>query len=86
MAAPAGFPITFVGKVTPAGWRTQECVEVGTTIKDPFVDYAAVAKGFGVYGEGPINDPKDLGPALKRAIAVVKSGQPALLDVVMDQR
>lgn len=60
--------------------------EVGTTIKDPFVDYAAVAKGFGVYGEGPINDPKDLGPALKRAIAVVKSGQPALLDVVMDQR
>lgn len=26
------------------------------------------------------------GPALKRAIAVVKSGQPALLDVVMDQR
>ncbi len=60
--------------------------EIGTTIKDPFVDYATVAKGFGVYGEGPINDPKDLGPALKRAIAVVKTGQPALLDVVMDQR
>ena len=60
--------------------------EIGTTIKDPNVDYATVAKGFGVYGEGPISDPKDLGPALKRAIAMVKSGQPALVDVVTDPR
>lgn len=60
--------------------------DIGTTIKDPFVDYATVAKGFGVYGEGPISDPNALAPALKRAIAMVKSGQPALLDVVMDQR
>jgi len=28
--------------------------------------------GMGVYAEGPISDPKDLGPALKRAIEVVK--------------
>jgi len=60
--------------------------EIGTTIKDPNVDYATVARGFGVHGEGPITDPKDLGPALKRAIAVVKSGQPALVDVVTDPR
>ena len=52
----------------------------------PNIDYATVAKGFGVYGEGPITDPKDLAPALKRAIAVVKSGQPALVDVVTDPR
>ena len=60
--------------------------DIGTTIKDPNVDYATVARGFGVYGEGPIVDPKDLGPALKRAIAMVKSGQPALVDVVTDPR
>ena len=60
--------------------------DIGTTIKDPNVDYATVARGFGVHGEGPITDPKDLGPALKRAIAVVKSGQPALVDVVTDPR
>jgi acetolactate synthase I/II/III large subunit len=60
--------------------------EIGTTIKDPNVDYATIARGFGVHGEGPIIDPKDLGPALKRAIAVVKSGQPALVDVVTDPR
>jgi acetolactate synthase I/II/III large subunit len=60
--------------------------DIGTTIKDPNVDYAAVARGFGVYGEGPITDPKDLAPALKRAIAMVKTGQPALIDVVTDPR
>jgi acetolactate synthase I/II/III large subunit len=60
--------------------------DIGTTIKDPFVDFATLAKGFGVYGEGPISDPNELAPALKRAVAMVKSGQPALLDVVMDQR
>ncbi|WP_407157134.1 thiamine pyrophosphate-binding protein [Bradyrhizobium sp. STM 3557] len=60
--------------------------DIGTTLKDPSVDYATIARGFGVHGEGPIEDPSQLGPALKRAIDVVKSGQPALLDVVMDQR
>jgi acetolactate synthase-1/2/3 large subunit len=60
--------------------------EIGTTIKDPDVDYATVARGFGVHGEGPITDPKDLAGALKRAIATVKSGRPALVDVVTDPR
>jgi acetolactate synthase-1/2/3 large subunit len=60
--------------------------EIGTTIADPHVDYATVARGFGVHGEGPISDPAELAPALKRAIAVVKSGQPALIDVVTDPR
>jgi acetolactate synthase-1/2/3 large subunit len=59
---------------------------VGTTIEDPNVDFATVAKGFGVHGEGPIADPSDLAPALQRAIAVVKSGHPALVDVVTEPR
>jgi acetolactate synthase-1/2/3 large subunit len=59
---------------------------IGTTITDPNVDYATVAKGFGVHAEGPITDPKDLGPALRRAVAVVKRGGPALVDVVTDPR
>jgi acetolactate synthase I/II/III large subunit len=66
--------------------RGIENSDIGTTIADPHVDYAAVARGFGVHGEGPIADPKDLAPALKRAIAVVKGGQPALVDVVTDPR
>ncbi|HEY2136783.1 MAG TPA: thiamine pyrophosphate-dependent enzyme [Xanthobacteraceae bacterium] len=66
--------------------RGIENTTIGTTITDPNVDYATVARGFGVHGEGPIVDPKDLGPALSRAIATVKSGQPALIDVVTDPR
>jgi thiamine pyrophosphate-dependent acetolactate synthase large subunit-like protein len=55
---------------------------IGTTLREPFIDYAMVAKGLGVYAEGPIADPKELGPALRRAVDVVKRGEPALLDVV----
>jgi acetolactate synthase I/II/III large subunit len=66
--------------------RGIENAHIGSTITDPNVDFATVARGFGVYGEGPITDPKDLGPAIKRALAVVKSGSPALIDVVTDPR
>jgi len=59
---------------------------IGTTIDHPNVDYAKVAQGMGVYAEGPIDDPKDLAPALKRAIAVVQKGEPALVDVVTQPR
>jgi acetolactate synthase-1/2/3 large subunit len=60
--------------------------DIGTTLKDPNIDFAKVAQGMGVYSEGPISDPKDLGPALKRAIEVVKRGEPALLDTVTEPR
>jgi acetolactate synthase I/II/III large subunit len=59
---------------------------IGTTITDPNVDFAKVAQGMGMYGEGPIANPNDLGPALRRALAVVKKGQPALVDVVTQPR
>lgn len=60
--------------------------EIGTTLLDPPIDFATVARGMGVHGEGPITDPKDLGPALARAIAVVQRGEPALVDVVTQPR
>jgi thiamine pyrophosphate-dependent acetolactate synthase large subunit-like protein len=60
--------------------------DIGTALSGPNIDYASIAKGYGLYAEGPITDPKDLGPALKRAIARVKAGEPALLDVVTQPR
>jgi acetolactate synthase-1/2/3 large subunit len=66
--------------------RGVDKMDIGTTIKDPNIDYATVARGMGVHGEGPIVDPNDLGPALARAVAVVKSGEPAVVDVVADPR
>jgi acetolactate synthase I/II/III large subunit len=66
--------------------RGIEKADIGTTIKDPNVDYATVAHGMGAHGEGPVVDPNDLAPALRRAIAAVKAGQPAVVDVVTDPR
>lgn len=56
---------------------------VGTEIIDPDVDFAALARSFGIHAEGPILDPADLQPALERAAQVVRiRQQPALVDVV----
>ncbi len=66
--------------------RGVDKMDIGTTIKDPNIDYATVARGMGVHGEGPITDPKDLAPALQRAVQVVKSGETAVVDVVTDPR
>ncbi len=60
--------------------------EIGTTIKNPNIDYSTLARSMGVHGEGPITDPKDLAPALKRALDVVARGEPALVDVVTQPR
>jgi hypothetical protein len=37
-------------------------------------------------GEGPIADPKDLAPAIGRALERLRRGEPALVDVVSEPR
>jgi acetolactate synthase-1/2/3 large subunit len=59
---------------------------IGTGITDPNIDYSMMAKAYGMYGAGPISNPNDLGPAIKKAIEVVKKGEPALLDVITQPR
>ena len=59
---------------------------IGTALTDPNIDYATLAKAYGVYGAGPIDNPNALGPAIRRAIEVVKRGEPALIDVVTQPR
>jgi acetolactate synthase I/II/III large subunit len=59
---------------------------IGTVITDPNVDFSHLAKAYGVYGDGPIENPDQLAPALQRAIKLVKSGHSALLDVVTQPR
>jgi acetolactate synthase I/II/III large subunit len=54
---------------------------VGTSIQNPDIEYHKLAESMGWWAKGPIKDPAQLGPALKEAVAVVKSGQPALLNV-----
>ena len=59
---------------------------IGMDMDDPAPDFAALAKSMGWYAEGPIDQPGDVAPALKRAIAKVKAGQPALLDTITQKR
>ena len=65
---------------------TAASVNTGTTIDNPNINYAQLAQSMGVQGQGPIADPKELGPALRRAIEVVQRGEPALVDVVTQPR
>jgi thiamine pyrophosphate-dependent acetolactate synthase large subunit-like protein len=66
--------------------RGVDRAHIGNEIDHPAIDYAKLAQSMGWYAEGPIADPKDLGPALARAIAVVKRGEPALVDVITQPR
>jgi acetolactate synthase-1/2/3 large subunit len=54
---------------------------VGTSIQNPDIEYHKLAESMGWWAKGPIKDPTQLASALKEAVAVVKSGQPALLNV-----
>jgi thiamine pyrophosphate-dependent acetolactate synthase large subunit-like protein len=59
---------------------------IGTRIENPVIDYGKLAGSLGMWSAGPITDPKDLAPALKKAVQVVKAGEPALVDVVTQPR
>ena len=63
---------------------------IGNEIDNPAIDHAMLAQAHGASAEGPIVDRTQLKPALQRALqralAVVKSGRPALLDVVCQPR
>jgi thiamine pyrophosphate-dependent acetolactate synthase large subunit-like protein len=54
----------------------------GAGLRDPDVDFAALARSLGVFGAGPVTRPEELGPALAAAREVVASGRPAVVDVV----
>jgi acetolactate synthase-1/2/3 large subunit len=66
--------------------RGQDRCHIGTKLWEPDINYAKMAETYGLYGQGPITDPKDLAPALKRGIERVKKGEPALIDVVTQPR
>jgi thiamine pyrophosphate-dependent acetolactate synthase large subunit-like protein len=55
---------------------------IGMDMRGPSPDFAGLARSMGWYAEGPIEDGASLGPALRRAIAQVKEGKPALVDAV----
>jgi acetolactate synthase I/II/III large subunit len=70
--------------IARARGRPVENRVVGIRIEDPPVDFAGMARAFGAHGEGPVEDPAGIGPALRRALRVVKEERrPAVVDVIL---
>jgi len=61
--------------------RGSDASPLGTAIENPDIEYHKLAESMGWWAKGPIKDPELLGPAIREAVEVVKSGQPALLNV-----
>jgi thiamine pyrophosphate-dependent acetolactate synthase large subunit-like protein len=67
--------------------RPVENAGIGTHVDDPAVDYAQVARGFGLHAEGPISKPSEVRPAIERALKIVQEKKlPALVDVISEPR
>jgi len=78
--------LMFVEYMCGVRGRGTERGHIGTSLRDPFIDYRMMAAAYGMAGEGPITDPVKLAPALKRGLASVKRGQPYLIDVITQPR
>jgi acetolactate synthase-1/2/3 large subunit len=59
---------------------------IGMDLFGPEPDFAALARAMGCWGEGPIDKPRDVRPALERALAEVRKGRLALVDTITQHR
>ncbi|MEE8517554.1 MAG: thiamine pyrophosphate-binding protein [Dehalococcoidia bacterium] len=67
--------------------RDEEMAYLGMELAHPEPDFGKLAQAMGWHGEGPIEDPNELGPAIQRAIKYIKeTGMPALVDAVTQVR
>ena len=78
--------VMFIEQMASLHNRGADRASIGTKLWDPDIQYAKIAQGYGLYAEGPITDPNDLAPALKRGIERVKKGEPVLIDLVTQPR
>lgn len=78
--------VMFIQQMASQRNRGADRAHIGTTLRDPDIDYAKMAQTYGMYGEGPIADPNDLAPAMRRGLERVKRGEPALIHVVTQPR
>jgi thiamine pyrophosphate-dependent acetolactate synthase large subunit-like protein len=78
--------IMFIQQMASERNRGVDRAHIGTALRDPDIDYAKMAQCYGMYGEGPITDPKELAPAIQRGLERVRRGEPALIDVITQPR
>jgi acetolactate synthase I/II/III large subunit len=78
--------VMIVQRMCGSRGRGNANAHIGSAISEPNISYAQMAKAYGMYSEGPIENPKDLAAAYNRALARVRAGEPALIDVVSQPR
>ncbi len=76
----------FVDYMAGVRGRGNDRSYIGNVLRDPYLDYAKMAGGYGMAAEGPITDPTKLSAALRRGVASVKRGEPYLIDVITQPR
>ena len=78
--------LMFVEYMCGVRGRGTERGHIGTSLRDPFIDYSKMAAGYGMAAEGPISDPGKLAAAFKRGLDSAKRGEPYLIDVITQPR
>ncbi|HEY3826915.1 MAG TPA: thiamine pyrophosphate-dependent enzyme [Bryobacteraceae bacterium] len=78
--------VMFIEQAASVRNRGAERAHIGTKLWDPDINYAKMAQAYGMEGFGPITDPKDLAPTFKKAIEIVRKGEPVMIDVVTQPR
>ncbi|MEQ1883884.1 MAG: thiamine pyrophosphate-dependent enzyme [Bryobacteraceae bacterium] len=78
--------VMFVTTMAARANRDVTRAGIGTKLDSPHIDYASMAKAYGMQGIGPVTAASEVGPAIKRALEIVKRGEPALIDTVTQGR
>jgi thiamine pyrophosphate-dependent acetolactate synthase large subunit-like protein len=78
--------VMIIQRMCGARGRGNENAHIGNVLTDPSINYAQLATAYGMHSEGPIENPKELAGAYQRALAKVRAGEPALIDVISQPR
>ena len=78
--------LMFIAYMCGVRGRGTDRSHIGTTLRDPFINYVKMAEAYGIESEGPIDDPSKLAAAFKRGVDTVKQGRPYLIDVLTQPR
>jgi acetolactate synthase I/II/III large subunit len=77
-----GNTVEHAAAIASARGRDGERRYEGAGLSDPSVGIAGLAESFGVWATGPVTDAAKLPDRLAAAVEVVRSGRPALVDVL----
>ena len=76
----------FLEFMAGARGRGTDRAYIGSTLRDPHINYSKMAEAYGMAGEGPIEEPSLLDAAYRRGVSHLKRGEPYLIDVVTQPR